>query len=50
MNSKAERELIRNAVIGDAEAVGRLVTELGYPTTTDAMAHRLNAGKQKRCL
>jgi GNAT superfamily N-acetyltransferase len=32
---------IRTAVIGDAEAVAHLVTELGYPTTPPAMRERL---------
>jgi GNAT superfamily N-acetyltransferase len=34
---------IRDAVIGDAEPIGRLITELGYSTTTAAMADRLSA-------
>ena len=32
---------IRYATIGDAEQVGQLMTELGYPTTVDAMKERL---------
>ena len=35
--------VIRDAVIGDAEQVGRLITELGYPTTAEAMRDRLTA-------
>lgn len=34
---------IREAAIGDAEPIGKLITELGYPTTTAAMADRLPA-------
>lgn len=34
---------IRNAVPGDAEPIGELITELGYPTTTAEMADRLTA-------
>ena len=34
--------MIRDAVIGDAEAVGKLITELGYPTTSQAMRDRLS--------
>lgn len=33
--------MIRNAVIGDAEPIGELITELGYPTTSEAMRSRL---------
>lgn len=32
---------IRDAVLGDARAVGELITELGYPTTSEAMRDRL---------
>lgn len=32
---------IRDAVMGDAEQVSKLVTELGYPTTVEAMRNRL---------
>lgn len=32
---------IRDAVIGDAGPVGDLITELGYPTTPEAMRDRL---------
>jgi GNAT superfamily N-acetyltransferase len=34
---------IRNVILDDAEPVGRLITELGYPTTTIEMADRLTA-------
>ena len=34
---------IRNATVTDAEPIGRLITELGYPTTTAEMADRLTA-------
>ena len=34
--------MIRDAVIVDAEPVGKLVTELGYPTTSQAMRDRLS--------
>lgn len=33
---------IREARIDDAEQVARLVTELGYPTTSEAMMNRLS--------
>jgi hypothetical protein len=36
-----ERVGIRNAETGDAEQVGCLMTELGYPTTVEAMTDRL---------
>jgi GNAT superfamily N-acetyltransferase len=32
---------VRDAVIEDAEAIGRLITELGYPTTHEEMRQRL---------
>lgn len=32
---------IRDAVIGDAGPVAELITELGYPTTSEAMRDRL---------
>ena len=32
---------IRPAIIGDAGAIGRLITELGYPTDTASMEARL---------
>jgi GNAT superfamily N-acetyltransferase len=32
---------IRDAVIGDAEQIGQLITELGYPTSSEAMRDRL---------
>lgn len=32
---------IRDAVIGDGEPIGKLITELGYPTTSEAMRDRL---------
>jgi len=32
---------IRSAVTGDAEQVGQLITEPGYPTTFDIMKDRL---------
>ena len=32
---------IRDAVIGDAAQIGHLITELGYPTTLEAMKDRL---------
>lgn len=32
---------IRDAVMDDAEPVGQLITELGYPTTAEAMRNRL---------
>jgi GNAT superfamily N-acetyltransferase len=32
---------IRSAVIGDAEQIAKLITELGYPTTATAMGERL---------
>jgi GNAT superfamily N-acetyltransferase len=32
---------IRDAVLGDAEPIGKLITELGYPTTSEAMWDRL---------
>lgn len=32
---------IRDAVIGDAAEVGKLITELGYPTAFEAMRDRL---------
>ena len=34
---------IRHAVISDATQVGRLITELGYPTTSEEMTDRLTA-------
>jgi GNAT superfamily N-acetyltransferase len=34
---------IRSAAIEDAAAIGELITELGYPTTADAMRTRLKA-------
>jgi GNAT superfamily N-acetyltransferase len=33
--------VIRNAEIGDADRVASLMTELGYPTTAEAMTNRL---------
>lgn len=33
--------VIRDAVIDDAEPIGRLITELGYPTSPEAMRDRL---------
>jgi GNAT superfamily N-acetyltransferase len=36
-----ENARIRHAEIRDAERVARLMTELGYPTTVDAMTERL---------
>lgn len=36
-----EKARVRYATIGDAEHVGQLMTELGYPTTVDAMKERL---------
>jgi GNAT superfamily N-acetyltransferase len=33
---------IRHLVISDAEQVGQLITELGYPTTSEAMKERLS--------
>lgn len=41
MNPEAARVLIRAALIGDAEPVANLITELGYPTTSEAMRDRL---------
>ena len=39
---------IREAILGDAGAVARLSTELGYPADSTAIAHRLaRAGKRK---
>lgn len=35
------RAEIRQAVIGDAERIAELVTELGYPTASEAMRERL---------
>jgi GNAT superfamily N-acetyltransferase len=32
---------IRDAVIDDAATIGELITELGYPTTSEAMRERL---------
>ena len=32
---------IRDAVTGDAEPISKLITELGYPTTCEAMRNRL---------
>jgi GNAT superfamily N-acetyltransferase len=34
---------IRPAVLADAPQIGQLMTELGYPTTSDAMRARLSA-------
>ena len=34
---------IRDATPDDATAIGELMTELGYPTSTEAMRDRLNA-------
>jgi hypothetical protein len=34
---------IRDATIDDAERVSQLMTELGYPTTAEAMRDRLGA-------
>jgi GNAT superfamily N-acetyltransferase len=34
---------IRSAVLADAEAIARLMTELGYPTTASQMATRLTS-------
>lgn len=36
-------EPIRSATVDDAEPVGKLITELGYPTTTAEMTDRLAA-------
>ena len=41
MKSKIENGRIRNAVIGDAAMVARLITDLGYPTTAAEMTDRL---------
>lgn len=35
-------EHIRNAMVDDAEPVGKLITELGYPTATAEMTERLS--------
>ena len=35
--------VIREATIADSERVARLVSELGYPTSTDQMRQRFNA-------
>lgn len=37
---------LRDAVIGDAEPIGELITELGYPTTPEAMRDRLTMAGQ----
>lgn len=34
---------IRDAVVADSEAIARLVSELGYPTSTSQMQHRLES-------
>jgi GNAT superfamily N-acetyltransferase len=41
MTTKIAPECIRPAVAADAEHVAKLITELGYPTTTRAMTTRL---------
>lgn len=41
MNAKIGADCIRPAVVGDAEHIGELISELGYPTTTAAMSKRL---------
>jgi N-acetylglutamate synthase-like GNAT family acetyltransferase len=33
---------VRTAIMGDAEQVSQLITELGYPTTLEAMRERLS--------
>ena len=33
---------IRDAVMGDAQQMARLITELGYPTSVEAMSDRLS--------
>jgi GNAT superfamily N-acetyltransferase len=38
-----EHSLIRAATIDDAQRVSQLMTELGYPTTVEAMRDRLEA-------
>lgn len=41
MDAKTESTTIRDAVLSDAEPVAALITELGYPTTPEAMRERL---------
>ena len=41
METKTATVTIRGAAIDDAEQIGRLITELGYATTTEAMRARL---------
>jgi GNAT superfamily N-acetyltransferase len=41
MDAKPANTTIRDAVLSDAEPVAELITELGYPTTSEAMRERL---------
>ena len=43
VRSTEQRMHIRDATVDDATVIGELITELGYPTTAEAMRERLRS-------